>query len=69
MQALEQFRTRKTPFGDTPTPIESRYARTDFIAHERPDAVPDSRYEIFSLQPALDGLGGGSDASAPRTRR
>ena len=64
MQALEQLRSRKTPFGDTPTPIESRYARADFIAHARPDAAPASRYEIFSLQPALDGLSG-----SPGTRR
>lgn len=78
MQALEHLRIRKTPFGDTPTPTESRYARADFIAHVRPEGTSRSRYEIFSIEAALDGLSGpaggrsdwdGGGSPSPRARR
>ena len=54
MQAHQQPRLRKTPFGDTPAPSESRYVRANVARAEEP-ARP--AYEIFRLQPAIDGLG------------
>jgi len=55
MQAHHQPRLRKTPFGDTTAPNPSRYARADFTSRVPSDERPP--YEVFSLQPAIDGLG------------
>ena len=56
MQAIEQPRLRKTPFGDTPAPTEPRISGDLFNRAGIADAG--SAYDIFSLMPALDGLGG-----------
>jgi len=61
MQAHYQPRLRKTPFGDTPAPSESRYVQAALIAAATRDEPEQPPYEIFRLQPAIDGLG---DANA-----
>jgi hypothetical protein len=57
MQTYQQPRLRKTPFGDLPAPNASRYVRSTFIAPGQPEALERPPYEIFSLRPAIDGLG------------
>ena len=64
MQAHHQPRLRKTPFGDTPAPSESRYVRANFVAPGRPEE-PTRPYEIFSLQLAIDGLGSANVPEPP----
>ena len=68
MQTYQQPRLRKTPFGELPAPHASRYARATFIASDQPEALERPPYEIFSLRPAIDGLGhaGLGDADANR---
>lgn len=62
MQTHQQPRLRKTPFGDTPAPSESRYIRAN-VARSEELARP--AYEIFRLQPAIDGLGTAHSTEKP----
>jgi hypothetical protein len=65
MQAYHQPRVRKTPFGDLPAPDESRYVRADFVRPERGEDAASAAYEIFSLKPAIDGLGSAAATERP----
>ncbi|MBV8534936.1 MAG: hypothetical protein JO128_05055 [Alphaproteobacteria bacterium] len=65
MQAYHQPRLRKTPFGDLPAPSESRYVRADFVGSRRSEEPGRPSYEIFSLKPAIDGLGSADTAHKP----
>ena len=65
MQAYHQPRLRKTPFGDLPAPSEARYVRADFVSRRDSEEPVPSAYEIFSLRPAIDGLGSAEPAAKP----
>jgi len=65
MQAHHQPRLRKTPFGDLPAPSEARYVRADFVSPRHPEEPARPAYEIFSLRPAIDGLGRAEPAAKP----
>lgn len=65
MQAHYQPRLRKTPFGDTPVPSESRYLHANFVAAARAEEPAQPAYEIFSLRPAIDGLGSADATKKP----
>ncbi len=67
MQASEKSRLRNTPFGATLGRRDTGPVPFDLIDHLRTaDAAPRRpAYEIFSFQPALDGLVPASPARAP----
>ena len=65
MQAHHQPRLRKTPFGDTPAPSESRYVRANSVASAWGEEPARPVYQFFSLRPAIDGLGTAHSTETP----